>query len=275
MTAQRDPESVLAAWLDEGPTELPSGTRRAILSAIPTTTQARRGPLAPWRLLPMNALARAAIGLVFITAVVVAGVSLFGRQGGTGSASSPSPAGPPTVPPGASPLPQPSLDASFQSGIYGYFVEVPSDWSQAPATKPWTKFINSGADTPWIAKGNASLDELTGTDARFTAWEQPIPAGETADQWFLALGVGNGPCHSPSELPLGFPVGQSQARTIVNGCPVNGGLFPGAVGYEVAVVYNGHGWVFNFDGRVDASYVMRMLATVVFLPTPDMAPSAS
>ncbi len=275
MTAQRDPDTILAAWLDEGPTELPSPTRRAILSAIPTMTQARRGPLAPWRLLPMNALARAAIGLAVLVAVAVGGISLIGLPGGTGSAASPSPAGPPTLPPGASPLPEPSLSGVFQSGIYGYFVEVPGDWSQAPATKPWTKFINSGADTPWIARGNASLDELTGTDARFTAWEQPIPAGQTPDQWLRNLGVGNGVCSAPSQLPESFPVGQSQGHTIVNGCPVNGGLFPGAVGYEVAVVYNGHGWDFNVDGRVDAAYVMRLLATVVFLPTPDMAPSAS
>ena len=33
MNAPRDPETVLAAWLDEGPTDLPDVTRRAILTA--------------------------------------------------------------------------------------------------------------------------------------------------------------------------------------------------------------------------------------------------
>ena len=37
--ATRDPDSVLAAWLDEGPTDLPDATRRAV--------DRRPGPLDP------------------------------------------------------------------------------------------------------------------------------------------------------------------------------------------------------------------------------------
>ena len=46
MNANIDPEAVLTAWLDEGPTELPDATRRAILTSLSTTPQARRGLLA-------------------------------------------------------------------------------------------------------------------------------------------------------------------------------------------------------------------------------------
>ena len=51
MSAQRDPDVVLAAWLDDGPADLPSSTRRAISTAVRTTPQARTGlhGLPAWR----------------------------------------------------------------------------------------------------------------------------------------------------------------------------------------------------------------------------------
>ena len=60
MNANHDPESVLTTWLDEGPMDLPDATRRAILTSLPTTPQARRGLLAPWRFPHMNMFGRAA-----------------------------------------------------------------------------------------------------------------------------------------------------------------------------------------------------------------------
>ena len=43
MTTPRDPDEILAAWLDEGPTRLPDQTRRAIVGRHPhdCTTTAR------------------------------------------------------------------------------------------------------------------------------------------------------------------------------------------------------------------------------------------
>ena len=51
MSAPRDPDVVLASWLDDGPADLPSSTRRAISTAVRTTPQARIGPigLPAWR----------------------------------------------------------------------------------------------------------------------------------------------------------------------------------------------------------------------------------
>ena len=42
MTTPRDPDAILAAWLDEGPTRLPDQTRRAIAVAMPNDTRRRR-----------------------------------------------------------------------------------------------------------------------------------------------------------------------------------------------------------------------------------------
>ena len=86
----RDPDSVLAAWLDEGPTDLPDATRRAIITALPTTPQARRGLLAPWRFPHMNMFARGA-SLLIVGVVAIAGLAfLVGSRGGVGGPS-PSP----------------------------------------------------------------------------------------------------------------------------------------------------------------------------------------
>ncbi len=49
MTVQRDPDAILAAWLEEGPDRLPDATRRAIAVTTRTTHQSRRPRWVPWR----------------------------------------------------------------------------------------------------------------------------------------------------------------------------------------------------------------------------------
>jgi hypothetical protein len=97
MTTNRDPETVMDAWLDEGPTDLPDATRRAILAALPTTQQARRGPFAPWRLHSMNGSARIALGAAAIVIVAVGGIYLLGGLRPTGSVGGPGPSPSPTA----------------------------------------------------------------------------------------------------------------------------------------------------------------------------------
>ena len=86
MTVQRDPDAILAAWLDEGPDRLPEPTRRAI--AVTTRTDpsdaARSG--VPWRYPTMNGTPRLALGAVAIVAVALGGLYLSGGppSGGVG-----------------------------------------------------------------------------------------------------------------------------------------------------------------------------------------------
>ena len=44
MSLQRDPDAILATWLEEGPNRLPEATRRAIAVNTRTTRQSRRLP---------------------------------------------------------------------------------------------------------------------------------------------------------------------------------------------------------------------------------------
>ena len=83
MTIERDPETIVSAWLDEGPNDLPDVTRRAIAAALPTTTQRRRSAWALWRINTMTPFARTAIA-VLIAAVAIGGaIYVLGPSVGT------------------------------------------------------------------------------------------------------------------------------------------------------------------------------------------------
>jgi len=143
MNVQRDPDEILGAWLDEGPLDLPSGTQRAILSALPTTPQARRSLLASLRSTQMNMFARA-VAVLVVAAVAIATVALFaGPRGGVGgpspssvpSSASSSASSTPSTPASAPPIP--TLDATFVSPSYGYQVRYPSGWTVTNGIGPW------------------------------------------------------------------------------------------------------------------------------------------
>ena len=70
MTVQRDPDAILAAWLEEGPTGLPEPSRRAIAVNTRTTTQRRRPLWMPWRKPVMNTYARWAVAALAIVIAV-------------------------------------------------------------------------------------------------------------------------------------------------------------------------------------------------------------
>lgn len=105
MTAKRDLDVIISAWLDEGPVDLPDATRRAVLTSLPTIRQARRGPFAPWRFSRMTTYTRLAAAAV--VAVVAIGGAIYLLNPGFG------PGGPSTPP--ATPTATPAT-ASVQAG---------------------------------------------------------------------------------------------------------------------------------------------------------------
>ena len=52
MTTPRDPDAILAAWLEEGPDRLPDRRGGRSPSTTRTTTQSRRPMWVPWRFPP-------------------------------------------------------------------------------------------------------------------------------------------------------------------------------------------------------------------------------
>jgi hypothetical protein len=198
MNTTRDPKTILAAWLDEGPTDLPDETRRAILTALPTTPQARRGPFAPRRLFPMTTTARLARGALVAVIAVGGALYLFGpsRYGSGGP-----PIATPTVNPSVAPSPSAAAQATpnlldtatwttYTSNRYGFTIKHPVDWTERPSTSVWALATDvdflSPASEGFLAPGQAILA---------TAWSVAVPPGTSADAWIGAYCVKqNSPC---------------------------------------------------------------------------------
>jgi len=123
MSTPRDPDTILAAWLEEGPTALPEPTRRVIAVATRTTNQRRRPIWMPQRRPSMNTYARWAVAAIAIVVVVGAVYFLAPASGQIGGPpiASPTSSPRPTAPllPTAAPSPSPSVAPSPGPSILG------------------------------------------------------------------------------------------------------------------------------------------------------------
>ena len=124
MNVQRDPDAILAAWLEEGPTGLPEPTRRAIAVSTRTTNQRRHPIWVPQRRPSMNPFARVAVAAVALVVLIGGAIYAFAPGGGgVGGppAASATPASSPSVRGSATPqastsLPSPSPAILADSG---------------------------------------------------------------------------------------------------------------------------------------------------------------
>ncbi len=138
MTTPRDPDEILAGWLEEGPTRLPDQTRRAISVAIPTTQQRRRGRIAPWRPTSMNPIARTAIATIADVIVVGGAVAVLRPGGLTGTAATPPVASPgqssntsqqSPATSGESPVASPAAQTFTSKSSPPFTLDLPPEWA--------------------------------------------------------------------------------------------------------------------------------------------------
>lgn len=193
MTTPRDPDSILAGWLDEGPTRLPETTRRAIQVAIGTSQQKRRRTWLPWRTSSMNGYARAIAAIAIVALVGFAGLTFFRGSSGPGGVG-PSPAPPASIPPSstASPSSSPSIAPSptaspistadwvpFTSTRYGYEIKIPPFWATAQSTRQWSLAVDQ---YDWLTSAADSF----GSDPHVTVFAVDVPAGTSNDAWIAS-----------------------------------------------------------------------------------------
>ena len=165
MTVKRDPDAILAAWLEEGPTALPEPTRRAIAVNTRTTSQRRRPFWMPRGRPLMNIYARWAVAAIAVV-LAIGGAAYFlapagGQFGGTPSAS-PAPSASTSAVASATSAAAPS-SIPFQLAKEGFI--YPATW--APAFDPGFTFTVDREVEHHCAPGFACRGSI---DANLPGW---------------------------------------------------------------------------------------------------------
>jgi hypothetical protein len=193
MSANDRFDTTFGAWLDEGPMDLPDVTRRAILTSLPVTPQARRGLLAPGRFFPMPTFYRAA-ALVAILVVAAGGAALLiGRMGqsnvGTPPAT-PTPSQTPAATPTASSA-EPSVAVSTPSPLQGHTPTF---------VVPFSYRLPAGA--------GLVVDD---GDPTWYQFRHPKPDGQGYDNTIVVRAIGGGRMEPCRETSTARPLADAQA----------------------------------------------------------------
>jgi hypothetical protein len=191
MTANDRLETTIGAWLDEGPMDLPDMTRRAILTAIPTTQQARRGRFAPGRFVPMPTFYRAAAVITILVIVIGGGALLLGPRdtGPGGQEATPSPTSTPTVTP--TPSVEPAVDRGTPSPLEG----------RTPTfVKPFSYRLPAGQDL-----------QVDDSDPTWYQFRHPNPVAQGYDKGIVVRTIGGGRVDPCDETSAAKPMADPQA----------------------------------------------------------------
>jgi len=206
MTAPRDPDRLIHAFLMEGRTELADPVFDAVRATIERKRQ--RAVIGPWRLPnAMNKLVPIGLGAAAVVAVLVIATLGPAASGGVGGAPSPSATPTPTAEPSvaapsasaasvASPVTAPPLTGSFTSTLHGFSLSFPEGWSTRAATQPWTD-----PTFPLDFRGNQTdflFDPIRQGDLFLTVASQPI--GDATPEAWLAEQMASGEgCGTPTK----------------------------------------------------------------------------
>jgi hypothetical protein len=220
MTASRDPERLIRAFLDEGPTDLPDRTYDAVRSHIDRTRQ--RVVIGPWREPRMSNIARFAIAAAAVLVVAVVGYNFLPGSGGPGG---PGPSQSPTATalPTATPTPAPTGPVALPTGpvpagtyvahpflapndSIGFRFALPDGWEAGgPSGRPPVGFApTTGFSGPdGMSMGFLTVTILEGDPCN---WNQAgdIEVGPTVDDLATALAAHPGyETTAPADVTLG------------------------------------------------------------------------
>lgn len=263
MTASRDPDRLIQAFLDEGEEQLDDRIYDTVRASI--EQQRQRVFLGPWSTPTMNKFVTFGLAAAAVIVAILIGAQLLGSPGG-GLGNPPSPSQEPTATPepSTSSLSAPPLTQTFTSTLHGITVSYPEGWTTQAATEPWT-----GATFPlsfpapqvdWL------YDPILEADLFLAIASQPI-GDSTPDGWVGRQMASEEGCGASDRLTLdGGGTG-----LIGQGCPV-------AV---VATADRGY-WIQLYTGSsapvtYDQAWFEEVLGTVQLHPEDavDAAPSPS
>ena len=264
MTARRDPDRLIDAFLHEGAEQLHDQVYDAIRSSIEHRRQ--RVVIGPWRLPNMNKLVPIGLGAAAVVVVLVVGAQLFRPAAPTAVGAAPSTAptiaattAAPSVGPTTRPTPLPStappLSQTFTSNIDRYSLSYPQGWATKAATKAWTGLLtlNFGEATHDFLYDPALTDHLF-----LSVASQPL--GKTKpDAWATQQMASGEGCADTAPVTIDGATG-----------------LIGAGGCNLAVVTTGgRGYAFRLytsgdqpglDTSYDQAWFEELLATVQLQP---------
>jgi len=192
MSQPRDPDTIIATWLDDGPVDLPAETRRAI--AVGLRTQPRAGRMAILGGSSMSPINRLAAAAAIVIAVGGLSVFVLANRGGGGAGATPPPsastaasAATPSVSPSPSPsiAPSPSISTvgwvTFSSNRYRYDIKIPALWTAnaKQSTRQWSLAVDQ---YDWLTSAADSF----GPDPHVTVFGADVPAGTSNDAWIAS-----------------------------------------------------------------------------------------
>ena len=195
MTTPRDADSILAAWLEEGPNALPEPTRRAIAVNTRTMNQRRHLIWMPQRSHAMNPFVRIAAAAIVVVAVLGGAVYLLALGGGVGGRppASAAPSTTPSAAPSAVPSPTPAVSAalgpidtavwkSYTSTRYGFSISHPADWTITSSDRVWA----FPADAVCCPPPGTETFHTPADDVGVSVWSVALTPGTSADAWIKA-----------------------------------------------------------------------------------------
>ena len=245
MTVERDPDAILIAWIEEGPTVLPEPTRRAIAVSTRNAHRSRLPRWLPWRDPNMNGMSRLALAAVAVVAVVVGGLFVLrpgaDQPGGVGGPGTPVPTATPLTSespaPSTSAVPEPSVGAmtqAFTSPTFGYSTRYPAGWITTPTTGEGPSA--GGADDFVSAAGGWYLRGLS----------RAIPDGVVVDDWILSTLQDSGdPACMPRRETMESVTVDGHAGRLLGFCGT-----PPAPQIEASFVVDKRAYLFTlYDGR--------------------------
>jgi hypothetical protein len=273
MTASRDPDRLIHAFLLDGAEQLHDQVYDAVRTEIERKRQ--RVVIGPWRVPDMNKLVPMGLAAAAVILALFAGTRLLGppAPAGVGGVPTVGPSATPSITPSVSPSVPPSptatpalpLTESFTSTVHGLSVSYPAEWTARAATSPWT-----GAGYLFQDPAADFLYDPTLTDHLFLTFaSEPIGDSEP-DEWVAEQMALDDPCEATE------PITVDGAAGLIGAGDCN----------MVAVTTDGRGYLMYLHTSGDEAWLSttydrawfeEVLATVQLQPEAalDAAPSAS
>jgi hypothetical protein len=199
MSAVRDPDTIIFAWLDDGPTDLPPETRNAIVIGAGVVHQ-RPPTWLSWRSHRMTTPFRLGAMAAALGAVVVVALIAFkpGLSPDVGTVPSSSTIPSPSAIPSPTEIPPVADWVAFTSPFYGFTVRHPAGWTVIPATEHW--------GLPEVVDLYPQFDKIDSGDWSFTGLGMRLRDGETSEEWlqaYFGATIENGDIESGDECTPG------------------------------------------------------------------------